>query len=184
MLDIGWTELMVIGVVALIVVGPKDLPQMFRTVGQFVGRARKMARDFQRAMEDAADESGVRGMASDLRKATDPKKMGLDALDRWDKPKPNAAKAATAKTAGAGAGAAKAGAANTGASKTGASKTGTAATGAAGSVAGAAASTRTPDDPPAAAPLPSVAEPSPEELAELEDDDVAAPDDQRSGTGA
>jgi len=60
MFDIGWLELMVIGIVALIVVGPKDLPGMFRTVGNFVGKARGMAREFQRTMEAAADESGLK----------------------------------------------------------------------------------------------------------------------------
>lgn len=67
MLDVGWGELFLIGVVALIVVGPKDLPALFRTVGQFTGRARAMARDFQRAMEAAADESGVKDAASQLK---------------------------------------------------------------------------------------------------------------------
>jgi sec-independent protein translocase protein TatB len=66
MFDIGWLELMVIGIVALIVVGPKDLPGMFRTVGQFVGKARGMAREFQRSMEEAADESGLKDAASSL----------------------------------------------------------------------------------------------------------------------
>lgn len=80
MLDLGWTELLVIGIVALIVVGPKDLPIMFRTLGRYTGRLRSMARDFTRAMEEAADESGVRDVAKDLRKATNPKAMGLDAL--------------------------------------------------------------------------------------------------------
>jgi sec-independent protein translocase protein TatB len=56
---IGWVELIVIGIVALIVVGPKDLPGMFRTVGRFMGKARGMARDFQRSMEDAAREADV-----------------------------------------------------------------------------------------------------------------------------
>ena len=155
MFDIGWTELMVIGIVALIVVGPKDLPGMFRTVGQYVGRARKMARDFQRAMEDAADESGMRGMASDLRKATDPKKMGLDAMG-WDKPKPSAAKAATAK------------AASTSASSAGAT-----------APAGAAAATRTPDDPGAvaSAAAPAMPGPSDEELAEVDDPSASDPID-------
>lgn len=54
MLDIGWTELMVIGIIALLVVGPKELPGLFRTVGQYVGKARSVAREFQRSMEDAA----------------------------------------------------------------------------------------------------------------------------------
>ncbi|CUH40285.1 Sec-independent protein translocase protein TatB [Jannaschia seosinensis] len=81
MLDIGWSELLVIGVVALIVVGPKDLPKMFRTLGEFTGKARRMAREFQNAMNDAADESGVGDVAKDLRKMANPKKFGMDALN-------------------------------------------------------------------------------------------------------
>ncbi|MDR6264382.1 Sec-independent protein translocase protein TatB [Roseobacter sp. N2S] len=78
MFDIGMSEMVVIGVVALIVVGPKDLPQMFRQVGQFVGKARGMARDFQRAMEQAADGTGVNDIAADLKKVTSMKNLGLD----------------------------------------------------------------------------------------------------------
>ena len=81
--DIGWMELLVIGVVALIVVGPKDLPVMFRKLGQFTGRIKGMARDFQRAMDDAARESGVDDLKRDLNAAakyTNPRKMGMDAL--------------------------------------------------------------------------------------------------------
>lgn len=59
MLDIGWTELLVIGALALIVVGPRDLPQLLRTVGQTVGKIKRMAREFQRSMEDAARETDV-----------------------------------------------------------------------------------------------------------------------------
>lgn len=80
MFDLGWTELMVIGIVALIVVGPKDLPVMFRTLGKFTARLRAMARDFTRAMEEAADEAGVKDVAKDFRKMTNPKAMGMDAL--------------------------------------------------------------------------------------------------------
>jgi sec-independent protein translocase protein TatB len=67
MFDIGWAELLLIGIVALIVVGPKELPVLFRTAGRFMGRARAMAREFQRSMEQAADDSGLRGAADELR---------------------------------------------------------------------------------------------------------------------
>lgn len=78
MFDLGWSELMVIGVVALIVVGPKDLPGMFRTLGRFTAKARGMARDFQRAMDDAADEAGVKDVQKSLRAAANPVKTGLN----------------------------------------------------------------------------------------------------------
>ncbi|MES2845279.1 MAG: Sec-independent protein translocase protein TatB [Pseudomonadota bacterium] len=98
MLDIGWTELMVIGVVALIVIGPKDLPEMFRTLGRFTAKARGMAREFQRAMETAANEAGVKDIAKDLKNVTSAKSLGLDAVkdaatkfEKWD-PLKNAAK--------------------------------------------------------------------------------------------
>lgn len=66
MFDLGWLEILVIGIVALIVVGPKDLPGMFRTVGRFMGKARGMAREFQRSMEAAADESGLKDATDGL----------------------------------------------------------------------------------------------------------------------
>ena len=72
MFDLGWTELLVIGVVALIVVGPKDLPVLFRNVGRWVGRIRGMARDFSRAMNDAADDAGVSDIQKTIKTATNP----------------------------------------------------------------------------------------------------------------
>ena len=80
MLDIGMSEMVIIGVVALIVVGPKDLPQMFRKVGAAVGKARGMARDFQNAMHDAADQSGVNDLKSSFDQAASLKDLGLDDL--------------------------------------------------------------------------------------------------------
>lgn len=59
MLDLGWSELLIIGVVALIVVGPKDLPKMLRTLGQYAGRAKSIAREFQRSMDDAARQADI-----------------------------------------------------------------------------------------------------------------------------
>jgi sec-independent protein translocase protein TatB len=53
-LDIGWTELLVIIVVAVVVVGPKDLPRMMRVAGQWMGRARAMADQFRRSFDDMA----------------------------------------------------------------------------------------------------------------------------------
>lgn len=61
---LGFTELMVLAVAALIIVGPKDLPMMMRRLGQFVGKGRAMAREFQAAFDDIARQSEL----EDLRK--------------------------------------------------------------------------------------------------------------------
>lgn len=80
MFDIAWTELLLIGVVALIVVGPKDLPGMFRALGRFTAKMRNLAREFQRAMNKAADEAGVSDVASDLKSIKSARNLGLDAV--------------------------------------------------------------------------------------------------------
>jgi len=80
MFDIGWSELLVIGVVALIVVGPQDLPRMFRTLGKFTARARAMAREFQTSLEAAAEESGVSDLTKDIQSATSIGNLGLDSV--------------------------------------------------------------------------------------------------------
>ncbi|WEF25277.1 Sec-independent protein translocase protein TatB [Paracoccus sp. S3-43] len=85
MLDVGWSELLLIGVVALIVIGPEDLPKLFHTLGRITARARSMAREFTSAMEDAAKGSGINEATKDLRdlkNLTSKKSLGLDALDR------------------------------------------------------------------------------------------------------
>ncbi|KQI73048.1 preprotein translocase subunit TatB [Loktanella sp. 5RATIMAR09] len=80
MFGLGWSELLVVGIVALIVIGPKDLPGLFRTIGQFTGKARMMAREFSRAMEQAADDSGVKDISKTLNAAANPKKFGVDKI--------------------------------------------------------------------------------------------------------
>ena len=57
MLDIGWTEILVITVVALFIVGPKDIPKALRTVGIWIGKLKSLSRDFQNTVEDAVRES-------------------------------------------------------------------------------------------------------------------------------
>ncbi|HEV3242763.1 MAG TPA: Sec-independent protein translocase protein TatB [Methyloceanibacter sp.] len=59
MFDIGWSELLVIAVVAIIVVGPKELPRLMRTFGHYVGKLRRMAADFQRQFEEAVRDSEI-----------------------------------------------------------------------------------------------------------------------------
>jgi sec-independent protein translocase protein TatB len=90
-MDLSWSELLVVGIVALVIIGPKDLPGMFRELGRFTAKLRAMGREFSRAMEQAAKETGVREVAEDLKKVTSPKAMGLDAVrsaadkfEKWD----------------------------------------------------------------------------------------------------
>ena len=98
MFDLGMMEILVIGIVALIVVGPKDLPGLFRTVGNFVGKMKGMAREFQRSMDAAAKDAGVdealdgvKSAAGGLKKATsfnpvdfnkDLKSMTMDSIKK------------------------------------------------------------------------------------------------------
>lgn len=65
MFDIAWSELGVIAVVALVVIGPKDLPKVLRTVGQWTSKARAMAREFQSGIDDMVRETEL----DELRKA-------------------------------------------------------------------------------------------------------------------
>lgn len=65
MFDIAWSELGVIAVVALIVIGPKDLPKVLRSIGQWTAKARAMAREFQSGIDDMVRETEL----DELRKA-------------------------------------------------------------------------------------------------------------------
>ena len=57
MLDIGWTEILVITVIALFIVGPKDIPKALKTVGIWVGKLKSLSREFQNTVEDAVRDS-------------------------------------------------------------------------------------------------------------------------------
>ncbi|MEM6385748.1 MAG: twin-arginine translocase subunit TatB [Pseudomonadota bacterium] len=95
MFDFGFGELLLIGIVALVFLGD-DLPNVFRQMGRFTGKVRRMAREFSRAMEEAADEAGVKEAANTFKDAANPSKMGLnklseaaDKFEKWDPTKPS-----------------------------------------------------------------------------------------------
>lgn len=98
MFGFDWPELIIIGIVALIFIGPEDLPAMFRQLGRFTAKLRQMSREFSRAMEQAAKDTGVSDVARDLKTSTSPRAIGLDKMreaadkfEKWD-PLKNAAK--------------------------------------------------------------------------------------------
>ena len=88
-MDFSWSEMLLVGIVALIVIGPKDLPGMFRELGRVTAKIRSMGREFSRAMEQAAKESGVKEAADGLKAVSNPVGTGLDAVksaaDRFEK---------------------------------------------------------------------------------------------------
>lgn len=70
MFDIGWTELLVIGIVALIVIGPRELPKTLRTVGQMMTKVRRMAAEFQGQFNDALREAELDELRKEAEKLT------------------------------------------------------------------------------------------------------------------
>ena len=83
MFGLGWAEILVAGIVGLIVIGPKELPVVFRKIGQFVGKAKGMARDFSRAMNDAADESGMKDAMDSVNSLQDGVRSVTDPTTKW-----------------------------------------------------------------------------------------------------
>src|ERR1044072_6063945 len=79
MFDIGWGELLVIGIVALIAIGPKELPTVLRMLGQYMGKMRRMASEFQGQFQEAMREAEM----ADLKKQFDETTSSFtSALDR------------------------------------------------------------------------------------------------------
>ena len=80
MFDIGWGELVVIGIVALIAIGPKELPTVLRTLGQYMGKVRRMAADFQGQFQEAMREAEM----ADLKKQADDLKSSVTDIASFD----------------------------------------------------------------------------------------------------
>jgi len=76
MFDIGWSELLVIAVVALIAIGPKELPGVLRMIGQWMGKARKMAAEFQGQFQEAMREAEM----ADLKQSFDEVRQAASGL--------------------------------------------------------------------------------------------------------
>jgi sec-independent protein translocase protein TatB len=91
MFDIGWSELLVIAVVAIVVVGPKDLPRLMRTFGHYMGKVRSMAADFQRQFEEAVRDSEldeVRKAMHEVRATASAATAAIDKQLMTPQPKP------------------------------------------------------------------------------------------------
>ncbi|MDA0231582.1 MAG: Sec-independent protein translocase protein TatB [Proteobacteria bacterium] len=69
MFDIGWTEILIVMGIALVVVGPKELPNIVRTIGKWRGKASAYARDFQRSIEEAGDMSELDAVKKEIAEA-------------------------------------------------------------------------------------------------------------------
>ncbi len=75
MFDIGWDEMALVAVVALLVIGPKDLPNVLRQVGRWTRKARELAGEFQRGVDDMVRESELADLKTQVEKATDPNQL-------------------------------------------------------------------------------------------------------------
>ncbi len=83
MLDIGWSELFIVVLVALLVIGPKDLPRVIHGLGKWVRKARAAAGEFQRHFDEMVREADLQEVRDDVRKL---KMMGkLDAVQQMNK---------------------------------------------------------------------------------------------------
>ena len=77
MFDIGWQELLVIAAVAIVVVGPKDLPRLLRMAGKYIGKVKRMADDFKEQIDDAVRETELKELKSSVEKEVE----GLKNMD-------------------------------------------------------------------------------------------------------
>jgi len=80
MFNFGWGELVLIGIVALIAIGPKELPSVLRTLGQYMGKIRSMAAEFQGQFQEALREAEV----ADLKKHADDLNAAVSGISNFD----------------------------------------------------------------------------------------------------
>jgi len=83
MLDIGWQEIFIIGALAVVVVGPKDLPKAMKTIMQWVRKARGLAREFQSGVEDMVREAELDEIRKEVQEAN-PANLGAQLKDSID----------------------------------------------------------------------------------------------------
>ncbi|GLQ07472.1 Sec-independent protein translocase protein TatB [Sneathiella chinensis] len=83
MFDIGWSEMVFVVIVAILVIGPKDLPRAIASVGKYVRKARALARDFQSGIDDLARDAELDDLKKTVQNGTDfnIKKQIEDAVD-------------------------------------------------------------------------------------------------------
>ena len=66
MFDLGWSKLLILAVIAIVVVGPKELPALLRTIGQFVAQLRRHAAEFRSQFDEAMRETQLDQIKEDL----------------------------------------------------------------------------------------------------------------------
>jgi sec-independent protein translocase protein TatB len=110
MFDLGWGKIIIIAVIALVVIGPKELPAVLRTVGQWMGKIRRMAAEFQGQFQEAMREAEMADLKKSIDAITDATRgigSGLDPISSVSKDiesafadKPEATTPATPPVAG------------------------------------------------------------------------------------
>lgn len=80
MFDLGWGEIVVIGIVALIAIGPKELPGVLRSIGQMMAKVRRMAAEFQGQFNEAIREADI----ADLKKQADEMASSVSDIAKYD----------------------------------------------------------------------------------------------------
>ncbi|HEV2562691.1 MAG TPA: Sec-independent protein translocase protein TatB [Rhizomicrobium sp.] len=73
MLDFSWSHILIVLIVALVVVGPKDLPRLMRIMGQWAGKARAMANEFRKSFDDMARQAEVEELRAEINALRDQK---------------------------------------------------------------------------------------------------------------